>query len=206
MVNTHNIEDVTRGEDLPLGYATATVGSVLRGFETGRLTPVLNINLPLNASEAVERAYKAIDLTGYRTVKLEVVTPDHHLTRNTEVLRATEILVRADLEVWPLITPDLEVFQALQELGCPLIRIMGSPIGSLRGISSEWLPTICQILEENESYVILDGGVGSVNHALKALSMGFQGVLVNSCLFCPGLDPVTELLKFRTSIEHGFVA
>ncbi|MFE9999733.1 hypothetical protein [Streptomyces avermitilis] len=44
-VNTHTIATATRGDDLPVGYASATLGAVhgLVGDELG-LAPVLNIN------------------------------------------------------------------------------------------------------------------------------------------------------------------
>ena len=53
-VNTHTIEHVSHGDDLPVGYDTATFGTVraLIGPDSP-VRPVLNSNLPTTAEEAV---------------------------------------------------------------------------------------------------------------------------------------------------------
>jgi thiazole synthase len=54
--NTHAIATVARGDDLPVGYVSATPGAVrgLVGGEPG-LTPVLNISHPTVAADAAVR-------------------------------------------------------------------------------------------------------------------------------------------------------
>ena len=94
-------------------------------------------------------------------------------------------------------SPDLADFRAFDELGCPLIRIMGSPIGSLRGVAEEWRPTIEQILAQRRTRVMLDGGIGTYEQAVDTLALGFDCVLVNSCLFGDAVNPAEKLAGFR---------
>lgn len=201
-VNTHNIDQVSNAGELPIGYHTATVKSVIEAFDE-ELLPVLNINLPTSAAEAVERTLKAVDLSGWRIIKLEVLTEDYKLVQTDEVLSATHTLLEKDpsLEIWPLIIPDAGVAKELQDIGCTMIRVMGSPIGSSAGISPEWEPEIKKILADKRKDMMLDGGVGKLEHAIHAMDLGFDQVLVNSCLFIEGIDPVTRLKEFREALN-----
>ncbi|MDN5386234.1 MULTISPECIES: HisA/HisF-related TIM barrel protein [Bacillus] len=207
-VNTHSINEVKSREDLPVGYFTATVGSILDHFdENQKLIPVLNINLPVSAEEAVERTLKAVELTNWNIIKLEVLSDDYRLVKNEEVLKAAKMLLRENpsLEIWPLFTPDIELAKEFENMGCTLLRVMGSPIGSSKGIDPGWLDDIKRILERSEIKVMLDGGVGAKEHAVQAMKLGFDQVLVNSCLFVEGADPVQKLTEFREalySVEH----
>lgn len=202
-VNTHNIDAVHRGDDLPVGYASATLASVRNAWTGQELSVVLNINLPTTASEAVTRAQSAIELTGESIVKLEVLDPSHSFSDTSQVVDATTILSeRESISIWPLVTPDVNAFERLQDLGCPLIRIMGSAIGSGSGIDEAWLPTIERVLDLKRVHVMLDGGVGGAEHLAQALNLGFDSVLVNSCLFADDGSPVDRLRHLRTTIDQ----
>ncbi len=202
-VNTHTSHEVDRGDDLPVGYWTATLGAVrqLVGDELG-LRPVLNINHPTTAEEAVARARRAVELTGIRVIKLEVLDPGLTTSRNDAVVAAARELVADGLEVWPLITPDLATFEECLELGSAMVRVMGSPIGARRGIDPENLDAIRRILAASTVPVMLDGGIGSIEDVTRAFALGFQSVLVNSCLFADGADPVATLRDFRAAIDR----
>ena len=201
-VNSHNLATVERGDDLPIGYATATLGSVraLVGKELA-LEPVLNINHPTTAAEAIARTRRASALTGIKLIKLEVLDEDYRVTVNSEVLEAARTLVAADFEVWPLITPDLRTFRACLDLGATMIRVMGSPIGARRGIDPEHSAILEAMLAEATVPVMLDGGIGSVADIVDAFDRGFDSVLVNSCLFADGADPVARLVEFRATVD-----
>jgi thiazole synthase len=201
-LNTHGLDAIEQAGDLPVGYATATFDSVVEAWTGPPLTPVLNINHPTTAREAVDRALRAAELSGLTHVKLEVLTPDQTMTNVPEVVAAAEELAQEDsLEVWPLIVPDAEAGRRLEDCGCTLIRVMGSPIGSRRGLLPEWLPEIDRLLADLQTPAMLDGGIGLVAHAVDALDRGFDSVLVNTCLF-DGDDPAGRLLEFRHAIDE----
>lgn len=202
VANTHAIERIKNGEELPVGYADATVGSVLAAWPGEELKVVLNINHPTSAAEAVERAQRALALRRERIIKLEVLDADHRLSNDAEVLEAaTELAADPSLEVWPLVTPNPDVIAELERLGCPMIRVMGSGIGSSAGIRPEWSAEIEAILAAAEVPVMLDGGVGGPRHVSEALRLGFSSVLVNSCLFADGGRPIDRLRSIRAAAD-----
>ncbi|MFG2012767.1 hypothetical protein ACGFNF_27255 [Micromonospora sp. NPDC048868] len=201
-VNTHNIDEVAKGDDLPVGYATATLGTVraLLGTESP-VQPVLNINHPTTGDEAVARTRRAVELTGIRVIKLEVLDDSLTVSRNDAVVAAARTLRADGLEVWPLIMPDAATFAACQELGSSMVRVMGSPIGARRGIDPHRREVLAGMLDDATVPVMLDGGIGGVDDVLDAMRMGFSSVLVNSCLFSAGTDPVAALREYRAAID-----
>lgn len=201
-INTHSISTISSADALPIGYGSATFGSVRAAFDPAELTPVLNINMPTSASEAVERARRAHALTGEHTIKLEVLDHGLDLAANDAVVEAARILVADGLEIWPLITPDPEVAVELQMLDCPVIRIMGSKIGSGCGLDPNWQDRIQEILDQISVHTMLDGGIGTPAHMIAGLKMGFDSVLVNSCLFDGINAPITVLREFVTSLMN----
>jgi len=202
-VNTHTVADVRSGDDLPVGYASATLGSVrdLVGTELG-LQPVLNINHPVTAQEAVKRARCAVELTGIRVIKLEVLDPNLVTSVNDEVVAAARELCADELEVWPLITPDKRAFEQCLTSGVTMVRVLGSHIGARKGIAPDRLPVIRELLADSPVPVMLDGGIGTTEHMLTAFRLGFQSVLINSCLFAEGADPVESLRVFARVLEQ----
>lgn len=200
VINTHSVDAVSDGDDLPVGYGGATFGAVREAFAPDELAPVLNINMPTSAEEAIERTRCAHLLTGIRTIKLEVLDPGQRLAVNVAVTEAARELIAAGLEVWPLITPDPGTALELEAMGCSLLRVMGSEIGSGKGIDPRWSDSIERTLEEVTVPVMFDGGVGLPLHATEALAMGFDSVLVNSCLFAGAGSPLDELRQFVTAV------
>jgi thiazole synthase ThiGH ThiG subunit len=203
-VNTHDVGKLDRGDDLPIGYWKATLGSVRDAVAAElTLTPVLNINHPVSAEEAVARARRAADLTGISTIKLEVLNRGLVVSNNAAVVDAARTLARLGFDVWPLITPDSHAFRECVRLGSSMIRIMGSPIGTCRGIDPRNLPLVRELIADRPVPVMLDGGIGSAADVRQAFDMGFDAVLVNSCLFAPGADPVRRLREFRAVADQA---
>jgi thiazole synthase len=203
-VNTHTIDDVVSGDDLPVGYATATLGSVLKAVgDDLQLTPVLNINHPTTAAEAVSRARRAVELTGVELIKLEVLDDSLTVSRNDEVVDAAGQLLADGLAVWPLITADPAAFEACIDLGSDMVRVMGSPIGTRRGIDPATRPVLERIVPPSPVPVMLDGGIAAVSDVIEAAELGFSSFLVNSCLFTAGTDPVRTLREFRIAATAG---
>lgn len=194
-INTHNINEINKWEELPIGYGKCNWKELSSNMNTQDYIPIWNINLQTNADEAVRRAIKAISLGGKRAIKLEVLNNDLNWSNNRELIKATEKLVKDyNLEVWPLIAPDKDAIDTLIKVGCPLIRIMGSKINSGAGISREAINMLKYIKENYKNIkVMLDGGVGSQRDVYIALVEGFDSVLVNSYLFKTQHGPVIEL-------------
>lgn len=204
-VNTHTIDEVTSGDDLPVGYADATLGTVTALLGAGSaVTPVLNINHPVTAQQAVDRARRAVELTGIPVIKLEVLDAETLTTSNdAAVIAAARQLVADGLEVWPLISASLAAYRSCLELGVPLVRVMGSPIGARRGIDPQARAAVDAILDGDEVAVMLDGGIGSVSDLTQAIDLGFESALVNSCLFAEGADPVEVLARMRAAVDDA---
>ena len=131
-------------------------------------------------------------------------------TKNEEVIVAAETLAVEDgVEVWPLIYPDITTFRRLNNPEYfPLVRIMGSGIGSGLGIAKENLRIIENIVSEAKVQLMLDGGISGIEDILLAHRLGFTHVLVNSCLFNKGKTPdqVLESLVSEFKKNNGILA
>lgn len=157
------------------------------------LVPCLNINLQTSAAKAVAQAEKFRDITGISLLKLEVLdAADDSLSDDAACVTATEMLAADGFVVMPLIS---DCPAAAAALDVPLLRVMGSPIGSGAGILNP--DRINMICDDATVPVILDGGIGSVAHAQQALDLGCAGFLVNSTLFQGDLSPVEWLDEYR---------
>lgn len=200
-INTHNIDYVKDWKDLNMGYGEASWNSVSEHIDLSGCSPLWNINLPQSADEAVSRAEKVVKLGGDAPIKFEVLDTTLTWSQNGEVLKAVDYLINTNhFEVWPLIAPDYKAFIKLQSWNCGIIRIMGSPISSNRGILESNIGVIKHILNDKACSVMLDGGVNSIETILKAFDLGFDAVLVNSWIFSNENDPVSMLKEIRKVI------
>lgn len=195
-INTHNIDDIQEWEELPIGYGNANWKELSKRIDTSRYIPVWNINLQNTAQEVIRRTKKATEMGGKLAVKLEVLDDSHSWSINEEVVKATKELIKDGMEIWPLVAPEETTIEQLIELGCPMIRILGSEISSGKGISDKSIEMLHFIKSKNKNIkVMLDGGVGSAKDVYKALINGFDSVLVNSYLYKVDNTPDQELRK-----------
>jgi thiazole synthase ThiGH ThiG subunit len=166
--------------------------------------PCLNINLQTSVTAAVDLAIAARADTGIDLVKLEVLTDDLRRSNDNLAYEATLILTEGvdvdggPFRVMPLLSSDPEMAEAFASLNVPVLRVMGSPIGSGSGVLES--DDLRQIVDLGVP-VILDGGIASPADAKQAMSLGCAGLLVNSCLFRDG-DPVRALGEFRRELEQ----
>ena len=194
-INTHRLNKETKRNGLELGYAGITLDFFEQNYDTSGLYKMLNINLQTTANDAIEKTKLAFDLTGEQIVKLEVVDKTYENSNQKEIIKATEALKNwsSSLMILPLFYNEVEVARSLIDLGCPILRIMGSPIGQRKGIAdTKSLKEICSMGVP----VILEGGIGSIDHALEAINCGATGVLINSMLFESKEDPVDVMKNF----------
>lgn len=206
ILNTHNIQSVSSLDELPIGYSDVTYGDVKPFLPKRDYTILININAPTNADEAVYRTLRGVELVNKPAmIKLEVLTPDHRYPDNPELLKAARHIKAqfSDLGILPLIYPDIATFEELQELECPMIRLLGSAIGSFGGIEVQTKRVIEQIVRSKRVSIMLDGGIGTVQHALEAISLGCDCVLVNSCIFKKGVNYLSVLQQFNTVLNSS---
>jgi thiazole synthase len=207
-VNTHNIGAVRDGADLPVGYHSATMSAVLEAMGPGAgIEPILNINHPTSAGEAVARSLRAVEMTGIRKLKLEVLDAALRVADNAQVLTAAEELSGHGLEVWPLLWPVWPDLMRAIAMPYPVVRVMGAPIGSRAGLGSDLRAAVSRLAAEDghDATLMLDGGVGSAGHVIQAARLGFDAVLVNSVLFEDEHGPVATLAGLRQAVDAAAV-
>jgi thiazole synthase len=157
-----------------------------------------------DAMEAVRLARLARSASGLKWIKLEV-TPDpvYLLPDAHETQKAAEILVKEGFIVLPYIHADPTLAKRLEDMGCPAVMPLGSPIGSARGIrATEFLRII---IEQANVPVVVDAGIGMPSHAAQAIELGADAVLVNTAI-AVSKDPVGMAYAFKLAVESAEAA
>jgi len=157
------------------------------------------------AREAVTLARMARELFGTHWIKLEVVGDEHTLQPDPfELLQAAGELARDGFEVFPYCTDDLVTCQRLLDAGCRILMPWGAPIGSGQGLVN---PGALRTLRARlpDVPLIVDAGIGSPQHAVQAMELGFDAVLLNSAV-AQAREPVAMARAFRLGIEAGRLA
>lgn len=194
-INTHNLTAANGKKGLQIGYGNVTYDELRRYLQVSGMVRMLNINLQVTVDAAVKKAQLAFELSGEPVLKLEVLTESRRTSNDSAVVEAYKRLMEWNpkLIIMPLLSASYRHASQLVESGCPLLRVMGSPIGSCRGIDDyAEFQQICGLGVP----VVLDGGVGSPEDFRRALEAGAQGVLINSVLFANGSDPATVMRRF----------
>jgi len=157
-----------------------------------------------SAREAVTLAHMARELLGTHWVKLEVVGDEHTLQPDPwELTLAATQLVKDGFEVFPYCTDDLVSAQRLVDAGCRILMPWGAPIGSGQGLLNPWaLRTLRARLPDVT--LIVDAGIGAPSHAVQAMELGFDAVLLNSAV-AQAADPVAMARAFGLAIEAGWL-
>jgi len=155
-----------------------------------------------SAREAVTLAHMARELLETHWIKLEVVGDEHTLQPDPwELTQAAAQLVKDGFEVFPYCTDDLVSAQRLIDAGCRILMPWGAPIGSGQGLLNPWaLRTLRARLPQ--ATLIVDAGIGVPSHAVQAMELGFDAVLLNSAV-AQAADPVGMARAFRLAIEAG---
>jgi thiazole synthase len=202
-INTHRLGRSRLHDALEHGFAGVSMDLLANHVDMTRYIKVLNINMRITAVEAVRAAQLAVDMTGERILKLEVLDSTLRQSNDNEVLDAARRLLRWDpsLLVLPLITNDFETARRAIDVGCPLLRVMGASIGSQHGIvDPACFEKICGLTVP----VILDGGIGHPDHLRWAVQLGAQAALINSVLFDSGRPPLEVMRDFRVAADRAF--
>src|SRR3954467_9991232 len=157
------------------------------------------------AREAVTLARMAREMFGTHWIKLEVVGDEYTLQPDPfELVQAARELAADGFEVFPYCTDDLVTCHRLLDAGCHILMPWGAPIGSGQGLLN---PTALRTLRARlpEALLVVDAGIGSPQHAVHAMELGFDAVLVNSAV-SQSHDPVKMARAFRLAVESGRLA
>jgi thiazole synthase len=152
--------------------------------------------------EAVMTAEMARELFNTHWIKLEVIGDDYNLQPDPfGLVKAAEILVKKGFEVFPYCTDDLVLCQRLVDVGCRILMPWGSPIGSGKGLLNPYaLNTLRTRLPDIT--LIIDAGIGKPSHAVMAMELGFDGVLLNTAVSL-ATNPVLMASAFRDAVIAG---
>lgn len=184
----------------------------LRGGNDAILAPLQKLGVKLlpntsgakTAAEAVFAAQLAREALGTHWIKLEIHPDVKYLLPDAiETLKAAEELVKQGFVVLPYCSADPVLCKRLEEAGCAAVMPLGAPIGSNQGLKTRDFLHI--IIEQAKVPVIVDAGIGAPSHALEALEMGADAVLVNTAIAVAG-DPVAMANAFRLAVEAGVLA
>jgi thiazole synthase len=155
-----------------------------------------------SAKEAVTTARMARDIFQTPWIKLEVIGDADTLQPDVfGLVEAAAELCADGFEVFPYTTEDLVVADRLLLAGCRVLMPWGAPIGSGRGLNNSFG---LRTLRAHFPHVplIIDAGIGRPSHAVEAMELGFDGVLLNTAVALAG-DPVAMAAAFARAIEAG---
>jgi thiazole synthase len=155
-----------------------------------------------SAKEAVTTARMARDIFQTPWIKLEVIGDADTLQPDVfGLVEAAAELCADGFEVFPYTTEDLVVADRLLQAGCRVLMPWGAPIGSGRGLNNTFgLRTLRAHFPDVP--LIIDAGIGRPSHAVEAMELGFDGVLLNTAVALAG-DPVAMAAAFARAIEAG---
>ena len=155
-----------------------------------------------SAQEAVTVARMARELFATSWIKLEVIGDDYNLQPDPfELITAAKTLVQEGFQVFPYCTDDLVLCQRLLDVGCELLMPWAAPIGTGQGLlNPQALETLRQRLKDVP--LIVDAGIGSPSHAVQAMELGCDGVLLNTAVALAE-DPVGMAAAFSLAVQAG---
>lgn len=155
-----------------------------------------------SVKEVLTTARMAREIFDTPWIKVEVVGDDYTLQPNPfELLEATKMLIAEGFEVFPYCSDDLILCQRLVDCGCRILMPGASPIGSGKGLIN---PYALEILRARlpEVTLIIDAGIGKPSHAVQAMELGFDAVLLNTAVSL-AKDPALMAKAFREAVQSG---
>ena len=158
-----------------------------------------------NTKEAITLAKMSRDLFETPWIKLEVIGDEYTLQPDPFALvESAEILIKDGFKVFPYCTDDLILCQRLLDVGCEVLMPWGSPIGTGKGLMN---PYALQTLRNRipDVPLIVDAGIGRPSHAMQAMELGFDAVLLNTAV-AEAQNPVLMAEAFGQSIAAGRMA
>lgn len=155
-----------------------------------------------SVKEAVTLAQMSREMFETDWIKLEVIGDDYNLQPDPiATVEAAEKLTGLGFKVFPYCTDDLVICQRLRDVGCEVLMPWGSPIGTGRGLMNPYnLQTIRERIPDMP--LIVDAGIGKPSHAVTALELGYDGILLNTAV-AQANEPVRMAEAFRHALLAG---
>ncbi|MDR0304040.1 MAG: thiazole synthase [Chitinispirillales bacterium] len=153
------------------------------------------------AEEAVRIAKLSKEMGYGNWIKIEVIKDSKYLLPdNLETLKATEILVNDGFAVFAYMQPDLAMGRRMAQAGATAVMPLAAPIGSNKGLLMK--ETIRIMIEEIDTPIIVDAGIGKPSHACEAMEMGAAAILLNTAI-AASKNPVLMAKAFKNAVEAG---
>jgi thiazole synthase len=152
--------------------------------------------------EAINTALMARELFETVWIKLEVIANDDTLQPDVfGLVEAAGELTRQGFQVFPYTTEDLGVAERLMAAGCEVLMPWGAPIGTARGLANPYA------LRTMRNYfpgvpLIVDAGIGAPSHAMQAMEIGFDAVLLNTAV-AKADNPARMARAFGKAVTAG---
>jgi len=154
-----------------------------------------------NATEAVQAARLARELSGSRFVKVEIHPNPHHLMPDPlETFEACRVLAAEGFIVLPYMPADPVLAKRLEHVGVAAVMPLGAAIGSGQGLATAAMLGL--IVRDARVPVIVDAGLRSPGEAALAMELGCDAVLVNSAV-AAARDPVAMAGAFALAVTAG---
>ncbi len=155
--------------------------------------------------EAVTTAHMAREIFGTKWIKLEVIGEEDTLQPDVFGLtEAARILSDDGFQVFPYTTEDLVVAGKLVDAGCEVLMPWGAPIGSGQGLNNLFGLRAMRA-HFPDIPLVVDAGIGLPSHAVQAMELGYDAVLLNTAVAKAG-DPAQMAQAFAAAITAGQMA
>jgi thiazole synthase len=178
--------------------------NILNYIDRKKVTLLPNTSGARNSEEAIRiaRLAKAAGMGNF--IKIEVINDQKYLLPdNAETIKATKILANEGFIVLPYVAPDLIDMRRLEDAGAAAIMPLGAPIGTNKGLMTKEMIRI--LIEESELPIIVDAGIGKPSHAIEAMEMGADAVLVNTAI-ATAENPILMAEAFKLAVKSGRIA
>ena len=185
---------------IALRRANSRTDSILDHIPEG-VTLLPNTSGARSADEAVRIARLARECGCGNFVKIEIMRDSKYLLPdNYETVRATEILAKEGFVVMPYMYPDLNTARDLVCAGAAAVMPLAAPIGSNKGLATRDFIQI--LIDEIDSPIIVDAGIGRPSQACEAMEMGVAAIMANTAIATAG-DVPAMARAFGLAVRAG---
>lgn len=154
-----------------------------------------------NVKDAINTAHMARELFNTTWIKLEVIADNNLQPCPFGTVEAARILQEEGFDVFPYTTEDAVVADHLVNVGCKILMPWGSPIGTGMGLNN---PKALEHLRLRfpDVFLVVDAGIGKTSHAVQAMEMGYDAVLVNTAI-ANAYAPILMAQAFNEAVRSG---